>query len=294
MSVYRVNKNENYTMMSNYHFHDKRLSLKAKGLLSEILSLSDSWNYSLAGLASINKESEKAVKNALDELKECGYVVVTKLYPEKNVRESIEYVYDIYEQPQQPPQNVGLQDVSLQDVSLQDVNLQDVNLQDVELQKGGQLNTNNKSINNKITNNKTTNNKEEKENNKEKDYAVVDEGLSRVIRLYERIISNFPTSRATELLKGYTEELGADVVCHAIEIAADNNVRKWAYIEKILQDYSHNHFTTLEQVKLNEQLREEERRRMQSGNAGRNYSSNGGTVQPKKDFSQYNLNDDLF
>lgn len=134
---------------------------------------------------------------------------------------------------------------------------------------------------------------EEKENNKEKD-DVVDEGLSRVIRLYERIISNFPTSRATELLKGYTEELGADVVCHAIEIAADNNVRKWAYIEKILQDYSRNNYTTIEQVKLNEQLREEERRRMQSGNAGRNYSSNGGTVQPKKDFSQYNLDDDLF
>ena len=139
MSVFRVNKNSNYTIMSNYHFRDNRLSLKAKGLLSEMLSLPDDWDYSLAGLVAINKEEEKAIKSAIDELKDCGYVVVTKFYPESKERTKIEYVYDIFEVPNQPPQNVGLQEVVLQDVGLQ---------------KDGQLNTKKQNTNNKQGNRK--------------------------------------------------------------------------------------------------------------------------------------------
>lgn len=99
MSVVRINKTKDYTVMSNHHFKNKKLSLKAKGLLSQMLSLPDNWDYTIAGLCAINKENETAIKSALDELKECGYLVVSKLMPNQTNSGRIEYVYDIYEQP---------------------------------------------------------------------------------------------------------------------------------------------------------------------------------------------------
>ncbi|OUM19586.1 helix-turn-helix domain-containing protein [Butyricicoccus porcorum] len=74
MPVIRVEKNKNYTAMSNYHLKDKRLSLKAKGLLSMILSLPDKWDYSVRGLASICKEGKDSIARTLRELEEFGYV----------------------------------------------------------------------------------------------------------------------------------------------------------------------------------------------------------------------------
>ncbi len=71
-SVCRVNKNENYTIMSNFHLRSKNLSLKAIGLLSKVLSLPKDWDYSVSGLSSICKEKETAIKAALDELKAWG------------------------------------------------------------------------------------------------------------------------------------------------------------------------------------------------------------------------------
>ena len=103
MAVFRVNKDKNYTVMSNYHFRDNRLSLKAKGLLSEMLSLPNDWDYSLAGLVAINKEEEHAIKSAINELKDCGYVVITKLMPNHTESKKIEYIYDIFEKPNQDP-----------------------------------------------------------------------------------------------------------------------------------------------------------------------------------------------
>lgn len=110
--------------MSNHHLRDGGLSLKAKGLLSMMLALPDDWDYSVNGLVAICKEDVRAVKSALTELKEQGYLVVTKLYPDGK-RKRIEYVYDIFEQPQevhsQGVQNVPLQNVPLQNVALRNV-----------------------------------------------------------------------------------------------------------------------------------------------------------------------------
>ena len=115
MSVIRVNKSRDYTVMSNYHFRDKNLSLKAKGLLSEMLSLPETWDYTIAGLAAINKENETAIKSALDELKQNGYLKVTKLTPDKTESGRIEYVYDIYEQPKeiQVAEKQGIENLGL-------------------------------------------------------------------------------------------------------------------------------------------------------------------------------------
>ena len=74
MAVFRVERTNNYTVMSNYHLRDKNLSLKAKGLLSQMLSLPEDWDYTLAGLARINAEGKDAIRAAVVELEKAGYV----------------------------------------------------------------------------------------------------------------------------------------------------------------------------------------------------------------------------
>ena len=74
MAVFRVERTHNYTVMSNYHLRDKNLSLKAKGLLSQMLSLPEDWDYTLAGLAKINAEGKDAIRAAVVELEKAGYV----------------------------------------------------------------------------------------------------------------------------------------------------------------------------------------------------------------------------
>ena len=99
MAVFRVEKNRNYTVMSNYHLRNKQLSLKSKGLLSQMLSLPAEWDYTLAGLAEINKEGVDAIRTAIWELEELGYIRRERCRDDKGKMTS--NVYTIYEEPQQ-------------------------------------------------------------------------------------------------------------------------------------------------------------------------------------------------
>ena len=65
MAVFRVERNKGYTVMSNHHLRNKELTLKAKGLLSQMLSLPEDWDYTLAGLSQINRESIDAIRTAV-------------------------------------------------------------------------------------------------------------------------------------------------------------------------------------------------------------------------------------
>ena len=96
MSVFKIEKNQNYTVMSNYHLRDRNLSYKAKGLLSFMLSLPENWDYSLAGLCSISKESRDGIRSILKELQEHHYVEIEKVRGDKGY---FEYNYLIYEIP---------------------------------------------------------------------------------------------------------------------------------------------------------------------------------------------------
>ena len=98
MSVMRVHKNANFTVMSNYHFKEKKMSLKAKGLLSLMLSLPDDWDYSVSGLTTLSKDGKDGVMSALGELEKFGYLTRTRLTNDKGQFAGIEY--NIYEQPQ--------------------------------------------------------------------------------------------------------------------------------------------------------------------------------------------------
>lgn len=139
--------------MSNTHLKDKRLSLKAIGLLSVVLSLPDDWHYTVNGLVGIVKDGERAVNGALSELKENGYLKIEKLYPNKDGRSKIEYQYIFSETPQDL-QNVPLEQ-DIQNVGLHNVGLQDVCLQNVGTYKyTNKPNTDNKNTNNKVSKHK--------------------------------------------------------------------------------------------------------------------------------------------
>ena len=100
MAVFRVEKNKGYTVMSNHHLRNKELTLKAKGLLSQMLSLPENWDYTLAGLSHINKESIDAIRTAVLELEKAGYIKRSQGRDEKGKMTAI--TYTIYEQPQNP------------------------------------------------------------------------------------------------------------------------------------------------------------------------------------------------
>ena len=98
MAIFHVKKNTNYTVMSNHHLRDKSLSLKAKGLLSQILSLPEEWDYNLQGLAYINREQIDAIRQAVHELEQAGYIVRVRERDNRGRLRGAEYT--IYEEPQ--------------------------------------------------------------------------------------------------------------------------------------------------------------------------------------------------
>lgn len=134
MAIFKVNKTKDYTVMSNLHLREKSMSLKAKGLLSMMLSLPENWDYSINGLVAICKENESAINSTLKELKEFGYLKIEKLMPNQTKSGRIEYIYNIYEVAN-----------AKQEHKKQGVENQGLEFQGVENQR--QLNTNNKIIN---------------------------------------------------------------------------------------------------------------------------------------------------
>ena len=94
MSVIRKHHNKNYTVMSNYHFLDKTLSLKAKGLLSLMLSLPDDWDYSTKGLETLSRDGNTSVRSALNELEEHEYLIRERIYEDGKI---VDWTYHIFE-----------------------------------------------------------------------------------------------------------------------------------------------------------------------------------------------------
>lgn len=97
MAVFKAHKNENYTVLSNFHFKETGMSLKAKGLLSMMLSLPPEWDYSVEGLITLSSDGETSVRSGLKELEEFGYLIRERVYENGKI-EGVEY--NIYEEPQ--------------------------------------------------------------------------------------------------------------------------------------------------------------------------------------------------
>lgn len=97
MAVFRIEKNKDYTVMSNHHLRDRELTLRSKGLLSLMLSLPDEWDYSMKGLAHICKEGIDAIRASLTELEKNGYIERRRVRNDKGLFSDIEYL--IHEKP---------------------------------------------------------------------------------------------------------------------------------------------------------------------------------------------------
>ncbi len=123
MPIFRVEKTKNYTVMSNLHLKDDRLTLKAKGLMSVMLSLPDDWDYSMPGLVALTGESNSALKTILKELKDVGYLTITKKFPNETSSGKIEYQYCVYEKPSNAEESTN-QEVEKQAVENQAVEKQ--------------------------------------------------------------------------------------------------------------------------------------------------------------------------
>lgn len=233
MAIVRVVKNKDYTVMSNAHLHDKRLSLKAVGLLSIVLSLPDDWHYTVKGLVGSVKDGERAVNGALSELKQCGYLQVNKLYPNSE-RSKIEYQYVFYEKPQDL-QNVPLEQ-DIQNVGLQNVGLQNVDLQNV----GAYINTNKQSTNKQNTKELNTNEYKEKNNKKESVNSVIAEytenkdlqdALHGFVEMRNKARKPL-TARAMKLSLNKLNELALDDVTK-IAIVNQSIVHSWLTFYKL-------------------------------------------------------------
>lgn len=160
MSVIRVNNTKGFTVMSNYHFQDKEISLKAKGLLGLMLSLPSNWDYSVNGLVAIVKENKAAVQTALKELEEHKYLKRTRVQDETG---RFDYIYDIYEKPYD----------KLPWTENQCTDIQCTEVQCTENQP--QINTNKQSTNKQNTKELSTNEYKEKNNKKESVNSVIAE-----------------------------------------------------------------------------------------------------------------------
>ena len=161
MAIFRIEKNKNYTIMSNYHLKEKEMSLKAKGLLSLMLSLPNNWDYTIKGLVTICKENETAIKSTLKELKCFGYLEILRV---KNQKGQFEYEYNIYEKPQSKNPEV-----------------KNPGVENPGVENQGQLNTNKQKTNNK---------KEKKEKSKtEIDLVIAESNYSDDLKnmIYEFI-----------------------------------------------------------------------------------------------------------
>ena len=130
MPVFRIERTHDYTVMCNHHLKNPQLSLKAKGLLSMMLSFPDEWNYSERGLAAICKEGVDAIHSAIKELENSGYMERHQLRGKGGRIVDTEYV--IYEKPQAPemaPPDMGNPDMGSPDAA------------EPETEKPGELNT---------------------------------------------------------------------------------------------------------------------------------------------------------
>ena len=218
MAKFKVNKTKDYTIMSNYHLKEKNMSLKAKGLLSVMLSLPDNWDYSISGLVAISLENETSIKSALSELKKLGYLEIIKLMPNESETGRIDYIYNIYEKPKQES---GKQEVEKQEV-------ENLPLEILEVENQGQLNTNNKYNNINIINTKKQN------------IDYINNNSSSIEKrdtIYDFLEQNFGRTLSPTEIEKVKEWEDNELTRYAVKVAILNGVYTINYIDTIIYNW---------------------------------------------------------
>jgi hypothetical protein len=225
MAVIRVNNTKGFTVMSNYHFQDKEISLKAKGLLGLMLSLPSNWDYSVNGLVAIVKENKAAVQTALKELEEHKYLKRTRVQDETG---RFDYIYDIYEKPYD----------KLPCTENRCTDIQCTEVQCTENQP--QINTNKQNTNKQSTKELNTNEYKEKNIKKESVQSVIAEytenkdlqdALHGFVEMRNKARKPL-TARAMKLSLNKLNELALDDVTK-IAIVNQSIVHSWSTFYKL-------------------------------------------------------------
>lgn len=222
MSVIRIHKNKNFTVMSNIHLKDKNLSLKAKGLLSLMLSLPDDWKYSVSGLCAICKENETAVKTALNELREYRYVIVKKQYPTKENNGRIKYEYEVYEEPQpeekQSVEKQGIENLGVECQYVENPLQLNTNKSSTDELKKDKLKTDNNSLSSERASESES--AQTKRQNRKKE---ANELFERVWKLYPKKIGKGQVSDTQKLR---LLDIGYDELSRAVQRCCEYNKDK--------------------------------------------------------------------
>lgn len=217
MTKFKINKTKNYTVMSNTHLKERKMTLKAKGLLSLMLSLPEKWDYSIKGLVSLSKDNETSVTSALKELKNMGYLKIKKLMPNETKTGRIEYIYDIYEEP-----FVQKQDPEILGVEKQGVEI--LGLEFLGLENQGQLNTN--KLSTKKLNTNKLNTKDSPVSKQDIPYKEIIEYLNLKTGKHYRVSSN----KTKSLIKARFNE---HYTLEDFKRVIDNKCREWLKNEKM-------------------------------------------------------------
>ena len=215
MPVIRVNKTKDYTVMANYHFRDKNLSLKAKGLLSMMLSLPDGWGYSVEGLAKLSSDGRDSVMATLRELERFNYLKRSRVRSESG--KLGEAIYDIYERPL--TEKPKLENPTLVKPTLEKPTLLNTNRLNTKV-----LNTNNKKVS-----------KEQSSKPVENFNSIIEEATeSKELRSaliefvkFRKLVKKPMTNKALELIISKLNKLGSSDR-EKVEIINQSIERGWA------------------------------------------------------------------
>lgn len=224
MSVIRTIKNENYTTMCNTHLRDKNLSLKAKGLLSMMLSLPDKWHYSVKGLEGICKESKNTINSVLNELEDNNYLVRRRRYCNGKISEWEYIIFENNENHDEELLHLKNEDIENEDIEIQDIENRDV----YKITK--ELNTNRLNTNEY----KEKNNKKESVNSVIAEYTEnkdLQDALHGFVEMRNKARKPL-TARAMKLSLNQLDKLAVDDVTK-IAIVNQSIVHSWLTFYKL-------------------------------------------------------------
>lgn len=225
MSVIRTIKNDNYTTMCNTHLRDKNLSLKAKGLLSMMLSLPDKWHYSVKGLEGICKESKNTINSVLNELEDNNYLVRRRRrYCNGKISEWEYIIFENNENHDEELLHLKNEDIENEDIEIQDIENRDVYKITKELSTN-RLNTNEY---------KEKNNKKESVNSVIAEYTEnkdLQDALHGFVEMRNKARKPL-TARAMKLSLNKLNELALDDVTK-IAIVNQSIVHSWSTFYKL-------------------------------------------------------------
>ena len=231
MAVFRVERNAGYTVMSNHHLRNKNLTLKAKGLLSQMLSLPEDWDFTLAGLSYINREKIDAIREAIRELEKAGYIVRSRERDEKGRLRGADYV--IYEQPQQPTLDLP----TLENPTLDNPTLEKPTLENRTLLNTNRLNTKVLNTNNKKVSKEQSSKPVENFNSIIEEATESEELRSALIEFvkFRKLVKKPMTNKALELIISKLNRLGSSDR-EKVEIINQSIERGWSGVFALKSD----------------------------------------------------------